>query len=74
MGQGRIVATASRLEEVPHGLRSLGVAEAEVVEEGHAFGIGTDGDGVPHGLVDGRDGGPIGIEPAVARIEAIRKG
>ena len=67
----RSVATAEGgPHQAPQHVLPIGVAPAEVVENGDALGIGADGHAVAHRFVDGRGGHPVRIEIAVPRVHA----
>lgn len=46
------------------------VAPAEIIEDGDSAGIGTDGDAIANGFINGGSGHPVGIEVSQLWIDA----
>ncbi len=63
-----VVAGQRGAHERPQCLGPIGVSPAEVVENGHALWIGTDGHAVADRFVDGTGRHVVRIEISVARI------
>ena len=74
VGQGHVAARLGRAHQRAEHLGPVGVAPAEVVEQGDARRIGADGDDVAHRLVDGRGGHAVRVEVAVVRVDAAADG
>ena len=74
VGERDVVAGLGGEHQRAQRLGPLGVAPAEIIEQGDALGVGPDGDAVANGLVDHTAGHGIRVEPAVARVDAAADG
>ena len=70
VGQGHVAAGLGGADQRAEHFGPVGVAPAEIVEQGDPRRVGADGDDVAHRLVDGRGRHRVGIEVAVVRIDA----
>ena len=73
VGDGRVVAALRAAHQAAQPVGQVGVAPAEVVEQGDLVGVGADGHAVAHRLVDGGPGHGVGVERAVGRVDAGRE-
>ncbi len=71
---GGIMAAGRRAQEAAEPVRLTRVAPAEVIQERASVGVAASGDDVAQRLVAGRERHPVGVDQAVARVDATADG